>query len=306
MLPSASTICCCALVLVLLATGLRAQQTLDKHTEHQNSPRTPSLGQRAFASRCAGCHGLDGRGGERAPNIASNPQVQRLSDLQLQRIVANGRPDFGMPAFRLMGLSEVKRVVEYLRTLQGGDGAAPIRGDPTTGRLLFIGKAACSSCHRVRDEGAFFGPDLSSYANGLPAKEIRRAITGPDPSSARDPLAVARTRSGEKFTGAIRNEDNFSLQLQTADGIFHFVMKADLESLEYQSQATMPTDYGERLSPQELDDLVSYLHSLKAVEMCLPPARISRDLAAASFFAFPGAVLCQSAPIEPNDCSPRH
>jgi hypothetical protein len=79
-------------------------------------------------------------------------------------------------------------------------------------------------------------------------------------------LATARTRSGEKFTGAIRNEDNFSLQLQTADGVFHFVMKADLESLEYQPQATMPTDYGEQLSPQELDDVVSYLHSLKAVE----------------------------------------
>lgn len=266
MLSSMTTIRGFALLFVLLATGLRAQQTQDKHPEGLNSPRTMSLGRRAFASRCAGCHGLDGRGGERAPNIASDPQVQRLSDLQLQRIVADGRPDFGMPAFRLMGLSEVKRVVEFLRTLQGGDGAAPIRGDPEKGRLLFIGKAGCSSCHRVRDEGAFFGPDLSRYADGLPAEEIRRAVTTPDPSSAHGQLATARTRSGEKFTGAIRNEDNFSLQLQTADGVFHFVMKADLESLEYQPQATMPTDYGEQLSPQELDDVVSYLHSLKAVE----------------------------------------
>ena len=264
-MPSSITTRCCALLLVLLATGLRAQ-TLDKYAEHQNSPRSPSLGQSAFASRCAGCHGLDGRGGERAPNIASNPQVQRLSDLQLQRIVTDGRPDFGMPAFRLIGLSQVKQVVEYLRTLQGGGGAATFAGDAKQGRLLFIGKAACSSCHRVRNEGAFVGPDLSSYANGLPAREIRRAITSPDPSSAHGQLAVARTRSGERITGAIRNEDNFSLQLQTTDGIFHFVMKADLESLEYQPQASMPTDYGERLSSQELDDLVSYLHSVKAVE----------------------------------------
>ena len=262
---STATIPRYALFFVLVAAGLRAH-TQDKQTEYQNSRRTPSAGQRTFTTRCAGCHGLDGRGGERAPNIASNPQVQRLSDLQLQRIVADGRPDFGMPAFRLIGPSEVKRVVEYLRTLQGAGGAATIPGDPQEGRLLFFGKAGCSSCHRVRDEGAFFGPDLSTYANGLPAKEIRRAITSPDPSSAHGQLAVARTRSGDIFTGAIRNEDNFSLQFQTTDGIFHFVVKADLESLEYQPPPSMPTDYGERLSPQQLDDLVSYLHSLKAVE----------------------------------------
>ena len=33
-----------------------------------------SAGQQVFASTCAGCHGLDGRGGERAPNIAQNPE----------------------------------------------------------------------------------------------------------------------------------------------------------------------------------------------------------------------------------------
>jgi putative heme-binding domain-containing protein len=260
------TIRCCLPFFVLLTTGLCAQQTQYKLPEHQGSPRSPSSGKPIFASRCAGCHGLDGKGGERAPNIASNPQVQRLSDLQLQRIVANGRPDFGMPAFRLIGALQVKQVVEYLRTLQGGGGAGAILGDPKKGRLLFVGKAACSSCHRVRDEGAFFGPDLSDYANGLPPKEIRRAITSPDAASAHGQLAVARRRTGETFTGVIRNEDNFSLQIQSADGIFHFLMKADLESVKYQPQASMPTDYGVRLNSQELDDLVSYLHSLNAVE----------------------------------------
>jgi cytochrome c oxidase cbb3-type subunit III len=255
-----------ALFFVVVAAGLYAQQTQDKQTDSPNSRRTPSVGQRIFTSRCASCHGLDGRGGERAPDISSNPQVQRLSDLRLRRIVADGRPDFGMPAFRLIGPSEIKRVVEYLRTLQGAGEAATIRGDPEEGRLLFFGKGGCSSCHRVRGEGAFFGPDLSTYANGLPAKEVRRGITNPDLSSSHGQLVVVRTRSGERVTGAIRNEDNFSLQLQTTDGIFHFVMKADLESLEHQPQAAMPTDYGERLNPQQLDNLVSYLHSLKSIE----------------------------------------
>src|SRR4030081_2551948 len=45
-----------------------------------NTPSGPRTGEEIFASSCAGCHGLDGRGGERAPNIAGRPAVQQLSD----------------------------------------------------------------------------------------------------------------------------------------------------------------------------------------------------------------------------------
>ena len=70
---------------------------------------------------------------------------------------------------------------------------------------------------------------------------------------------TATIRGGEKFVGRIRNEDNFSLQLQTLDGTFHFVTKSELESLEYNSQTLMPSDYGSTLTPDELNDVVSYL-----------------------------------------------
>ncbi|MGA8524639.1 MAG: hypothetical protein WB629_01065, partial [Candidatus Sulfotelmatobacter sp.] len=70
---------------------------------------------------------------------------------------------------------------------------------------------------------------------------------------------TATIRGGEKIVGRIRNEDNFSLQLQTLDGAFHFLTKADLEGLEYNSQPLMPSDFGSTLTPDELNDLVSYL-----------------------------------------------
>ena len=60
----------------------------------------------------------------------------------------------------------------------------------------------------------------------------------------------------------VRNEDNFSLQMQTPDGTFHFFNKPELRSVEYQSRSLMPSDYGSRLSRQELDDLVSYLMTI--------------------------------------------
>lgn len=77
---------------------------------------------------------------------------------------------------------------------------------------------------------------------------------------------MVQARDGREFTGTVRNEDNFSLQLQSEDGTFHLLMKSELLKVEFRSPPAMPTDYGNRLTSKELDDLVSYLHNLKAVE----------------------------------------
>jgi hypothetical protein len=57
----------------------------------------------------------------------------------------------------------------------------------------------------------------------------------------------------------IRNEDNFSIQLQTRDGSFHFFRRADLQRCENLPGSLMPANYGEKLSENELNDLVNYL-----------------------------------------------
>ena len=44
------------------------------------SSRLAARGLETFRSRCAACHGLDGRGGEHAPDIVTNPKVRELSD----------------------------------------------------------------------------------------------------------------------------------------------------------------------------------------------------------------------------------
>ncbi len=221
-------------------------------------------GKKTFTAHCAGCHGLDGRGGRRAPNIASSPSVKRLSHAELARIVFNGRTDFGMPAFRHLGRSEVQEMVDYLRVLQGKGVATSLAGNPQKGKAIFFGKAACSSCHTVAGQDGFVGSDLSTYARGLTTVEVRKAITEPAPSTGRVKTVTATTLDGQRLSGVIRNEDNFSIQMQDADGTFHFLLKSDLEKLEYKSLPPMPADYGQRLSRQELDDLVGYLQSIKA------------------------------------------
>jgi hypothetical protein len=115
----------------------------------------------------------------------------------------------------------------------------------------------------VEGKGGFIASDLSGYARTHSVEETRSAITNPNPSGDRQARTVtAIIRGGEKYVGRIRNEDNLSLQLQTLDGTFHLLSKSGLETLEYNSQTLMPTDYASTPSPNELNDVVSYLMSV--------------------------------------------
>lgn len=213
-----------------------------------------------FTSTCAGCHGLDGRGAERAPNIADRPQVQRLSDAQISNIISNGIAGTGMPPFHSLQPSELQAIVAYLRILQGQKKALALPGDPERGETAFFGKAGCSRCHMVRGKGGFIASDLSTYASTHEVEQIQSAITAQNQGTNQQArLVTATIRGGEKVVGRIRNEDNFSLQMETQDGKFFSVSKADLVGLEYSSEALMPSDYSSKLNPSDLNDIVSYL-----------------------------------------------
>ena len=219
------------------------------------------VGKAVWAGNCAGCHGLDGRGGERGPNIATNPEIASLTDAQISHIVHDGSPNMAMPALgRTLNATQIAAVVKHLRTLQGGMHAAALPGDPKKGEALFYGKAECSSCHMAAGLGGFIAQDLTDAARRRSADEIREAIVHPSKESdPRAKTAVVIVRSGERYSGIIRNEDNFSVQLQTADGAFHLFDRAEIERVEYQAQSLMPTNYGTRLTPAELNDLTSFL-----------------------------------------------
>ncbi len=222
----------------------------------QKPPANSGAGKQVWAGNCAGCHGLDGRGGERGPNIATNPEIADLTDTEITRIVHDGSPNMAMPALgRTLSDAQIAAVVEHLRALQGDQRASALPGDP---KSLYFGKAECSSCHMIAGLGGFLGPDLSDVASTRPAEEIREAIVHPQPDP-RAKTAVILTRDDRKYLGIIRNEDNFSVQLQTADGAFHLFDRAEIERVEYRKQSLMPANYGTRLSSSELNNIVSFL-----------------------------------------------
>jgi putative heme-binding domain-containing protein len=167
----------------------------------------------------------------------------------------------GMPAFRSLGNRGIQAVVEYVRLLQGVGKTVKVTGDPERGKALFSGKAGCSECHMVAGSGGFIASDLTGFARTHSAEEVRSAITNPVSANQQARTAVVTTVTGEKHVGRIRNEDNFSLQLQTLDGTFHFLSKASVSSVEYQPQPLMPSNYGSTLTSEELNDLIAFLIS---------------------------------------------
>lgn len=225
-------------------------------------------GRRIFVSYCASCHGLDARGGEHAPNVLARPEVQRMTSADIGRVIREGIPPRGMPAFEpLLDASAIRQVATYLQSLlRGSVGAAPLPGDPARGKVVFFGKAGCAECHMVNGAGGFLGADLSVYASSHNVDEIREAINNPNNAARFSSKTVTVvTAAGERLTGIARNEDNFSLQLQTLDGAFHLLMKSDLKHIEHLPQSLMPADYGQRLEARELNDLISFLMRTAAV-----------------------------------------
>jgi putative heme-binding domain-containing protein len=94
----------------------------------------------------------------------------------------------------------------------------------------------------------------------MSAEVILKAILNPAriASSGYKPATIT-TRDGTRVEGAVRNEDNFSVQLQMRDGSFLFLQKSEVQNLEYGPQSLMPANYADRLTQTELNDLVSFL-----------------------------------------------
>lgn len=247
------------LCLTILGGGIVLANALQLDFQNDSTSGAAEA-KRTFEAVCASCHGLDGRGAERGPDLVSRAEVSAKSDADLRLVLEKGKPAAGMPSFEGYGMEKLGALVSYLRELQGRGKAVELPGNPAQGKILFYGKATCAECHMVGGQGGFWGQDLTKYGGKRGVKDIRSAIVNPDKDlDPRRGLVTVILRDSRRITGVARNEDNFSLQLQTRDGTFHLLNKADIAKLTYDGKSGMPTDYGSLLSTSELNDLVSFL-----------------------------------------------
>ena len=162
--------------------------------------------------------------------------------------------------------AETWQLVAFIRSLGGAGDQPPVAGDPKRGEEIFFGKARCASCHMIRGRGSPFGPELSNVGATRSAAKIRQSILEPSAEILSD-WAGARVelRSGEKFDGVIRNEDNFSVQLVDRQGAFRLLDKRKIARLtRLEKESLMPGDVS--LSPDELQDLLAFLDRQRSSE----------------------------------------
>ena len=223
------------------------------------------VGEQRFMEYCAGCHGADGRGGDKAPSLVAPSVTAKRSDSELLRVVHDGTKA-GMPPFAQIGEANISAVLQYVRRLSrnstetGTLAEAAVTGDIDAGRALYFGRAQCAHCHSMHGKGGFIANNLTNYGRTRTAEEVSQAIVNPDsPLLPSSQVAVATTKSGQKITGVLRNEDAFTLALQTEDGRFHLLARADVTDVQYMKRSLMPRDYGTRLTSKELNDIVSFL-----------------------------------------------
>jgi len=206
---------------------------------------------------------LDGRGGERAPDIATRPEITHRSDQDLLKILRAGIPEKGMPSFGALGSAKLSTLLSYVRSLQGKGSAAPVVGNTEKGKEIYWGKAGCSECHMLNGAGGFLGPDLSKYGENHSVIEIHSTIVKPEKAPGRAAmLPKSPPKTAKSTPGWCATRTTSPLQLLSLDGTFHLFSKSDLAAVHFRQESLMPADYGSKLSAADLDALAAYLASL--------------------------------------------
>jgi len=220
----------------------------------------PVVGKRLFESQCALCHGQTGGGG-RGPNLHRPKLNKAADDADLAKVISQGiQPE--MPGAWQLSPREVKSVVAYVRTL-GSIPLEPLPGDPSRGQRLFKTKA-CDTCHMIRGQGSSFGPELTGIGAKRSAAFLRESLAAPEAVVPDDFLLVELvTSSGATVRGVRMNEDTFSIQIKEASGELHSYRKSVLKDLrKLRGKSPMPS-YEGALNPEEMNDLIAYLASLR-------------------------------------------
>jgi putative heme-binding domain-containing protein len=251
-------------VVVLLAAApsfARAAQAGAQTHPGEYAPADIAYGARLYDAQCTTCHGANGDG-VGGVDLRSGKFRNAVTDQDLTRVVTTGIPGTGMQAFKF-DPAEIAGIVAYLRNMNTFERGSVAAGDAGRGRELVAGKGECARCHRVGAQGSRVAPDLGDIGAMRSAASLVRSLT--DPSSQMMPInrpVRITTRDGRVINGRRLNEDTYSVQLIDDQERLISLAKVDLREYTILTVSPMPS-YRDRLTPDEIADVVAYLLSLK-------------------------------------------
>jgi putative heme-binding domain-containing protein len=216
-------------------------------------------GSALFQTHCTYCHGANGEGG-RGADLTAGIYRRGGRDPELYSSIRNGIPGTEMAPVRVSD-DDVWRMVAFVKRLgsQGLMEKAP--GDATAGRAVYQ-RMGCANCHSVDHTGGSLGPDLTDIGRRRGIKFLHESLVKPEadvPITYRGIQVVLK--NGQTVSGIRLNRDDLSIQVRdTRDNLRSFLME-NVQEVRYDKPSLMPA-YG-NLNQKDLDDLISYLNSLK-------------------------------------------
>lgn len=253
----------------VLAFFLLAVPVLGQHGRYLSDSNHPSIGDpvaiaagtKLFMGSCAGCHGPDGGGGARGPNLVRRSLWHPLSDEAIFQVIRKGVPGTDMPATKLTD-EQTWQMVSFIHSLTGPASSNPVPGDAAAGKEVYwSAKAGCAGCHAIRGQGGSMGPDLSNVGGSRPLAVIRESIVEPakDLYYLGNEATTVVLKNGQTIQGVAKNRSNYSVQLVDGKGKLHLLEMSAIREMTISTTTPMPTDYAKRLTRTELRDLLKYL-----------------------------------------------
>ena len=236
-------------------------------------PAAFDRGGKVFATYCAGCHGVAGKGGPGAPDLIRSVLV--LDDekgILIAPVIREGRPDKGMPKLPLSE-AQIADVVAWLhvRTYSAGHRGTYTYGDVVTGdahkgEAYFNGAGKCSSCHSVTGDLAGVGKKYDAFS--LQARWLQprsRQRGGGSGASAKGVVTVKVTLpNGDTVSGTLDRIDDFSVSLRDSAGQFHsFSRDGDTPKVEVADPLKAHNDLLRQYTDADIHNITSYLVTLK-------------------------------------------
>lgn len=137
-----------------------------------------------------------------------------------------------------------------------------LKPDLSNGQKVFTN--ICAVCHLVGNAGSDFGPKLSEIGSKLPKEAQLEAIVHPSKGiSFGFEGWELKMKDGSTITGIISSKTATEIDLKYPGGSVQKIKTSEVKSMQKLKLSLMPEKLHEKMSQQEIADLLEYLISLK-------------------------------------------